>query len=138
MVKPLIPSLKKTFMLMKGELSPLWLGIYAGTAQQSDMIKDSDLSDATWSLRKWALDLISWEIQGTQRIDLDFNEHFQARMQAQGHPLMRHIRPPAERAAGEWNADPFDTNPGGSGMSEYEPGTWLLPYYIMLYNGLIQ
>jgi hypothetical protein len=34
MIKPMIPSLQKTFILLKGELSPLWLGIYYGSAAQ--------------------------------------------------------------------------------------------------------
>lgn len=138
MIEPLVVSLKKSFMLMKGELSPLWLGIYAGTAAQTDMIQDKDLSDATWTLRRWAMDFIQWEVMGSQRIDLDFTDHYHVRYSGKDRPVMRHIRPPTERRSGEWNSDPFDVNPGGDGMGEYEPGTWLLPYFLMQFNGLIR
>ena len=137
MIQPMVVSLKKSFMLMKGELSPLWLGIYAGTAAQSDMIQEKDLSDATWTLRRWAMDFITWGVMGSQRIDLDFTDHYHVRYQSD-RPVMRHIRPASERRANEWNSDPFDVNPGGDGTCEYEPGTWLLPYFIMQFNGLIR
>ena len=136
MVAPVLPSLHKTWILLSGELSPLWLGIYAGTAQQTDGVDDKTKASAVATLQRWALDLISWSIQGSQRIDLDVNGHFTARYS--DIPLMRHIRPPSERGASEWNSDPFMTDPGGDGKGEYEPGTWLLPYYIMKFNGLIE
>ncbi len=135
MVEPMLPSLRKTWILVAGELSPLWLGIYAGTAQQTHGVNDVAKASAVASLQRWALDFIQWEIKGTQRIDLDINEHFTARYSDV--PIMRHIRPPSEREASEWNNDPFMVNPGGNGKAEYEPGTWLFPYYIMKYNGLI-
>lgn len=136
MVAPVLPSLHKTWILLSGELSPLWLGIYAGTAQQTNGVDDKTKAGAVATLQRWALDLISWAIQGSQRIDLDVNGHFTARYS--DNPIMRHIRPPSERIASEWNSDPFMTSPGGEGKGEYEPGTWLLPYYIMKFNGLIE
>ena len=135
MVEPMLPSLHKTWILVAGELSPLWFGIYAGTAQQTYGVDETAKASAVASLQRWALDLIQWEIKGTQRIDLDVNGHFTARYSDV--PIMRHIRPPSERAASEWNNDPFMVDPGGEGKAEYEPGTWLLPYYILKYNGLI-
>ena len=49
MVDPLIPSLRRTWKLCSNEYSPLWTGIYVGTAGQSD--SPSVLSKAVWTLR---------------------------------------------------------------------------------------
>jgi hypothetical protein len=139
MVDPMLPSLEKTFMIMRVELSPFWLAVYAGTAAQVDSVTAEDISDAQWSLRRWALDNIEWDIHGSHRVDLDFNimdEINAPRGNPAGH-IMRYIRPPSERIAQDQHYDPFDVDPGGSGMVEDEPGLWLLPYYLMLYYDLI-
>ena len=51
---------------------------------------------------------------------------------------MRHIIPPSERISSEYNTDPFDANPGGTGSQEYEPAVWEFPYYIMAYHGMVE
>jgi hypothetical protein len=140
MIKPMIPSIKKTFLLMKGELCPFWLGIYAGTAAQSDMINSKDISDVIWTLRHWQIDNIEWNIEGSQRIDEDVNINDPLNLVRGGSKnshIMRRIRPMSERSAGDIHYDPFNVNPEGDGQSEDEPGLFLFPYYIMLYNNLI-
>lgn len=141
MVSPMIPSLQRTFLLLKGELSPLWLGIYAGTAKQTKYVAKKDIHNAHWSMRHYAMDLIAWNINNSQRIDLDISKYLFIRNTNPGvnpdKPLMKSIRPPNERQQAEWNTDPFSVNPGGAGNAEFEPGVYLFPYYIMLYHGLI-
>lgn len=136
MTQLMVPSLQRTWRLSKGELSALWLGIYAGTAQQTEYVSKADLKDATYSLKDWQLDNINWDIEGSQRIDLDISSVYHVRMN-QHRPIMRHIRPPQERASTEANNDPFDVNAGGSGTTEYEPNVYLFPYYIMKYHNLL-
>jgi hypothetical protein len=70
-------------------------------------------------------------------MDLDQNSFIMKTSDDSNEILMRHIRPMQERRSSEWNNDPFDVNPGGSPSDEYEPGPFLLPYYIMLYYGMI-
>ena len=135
MVEPLVPSLQRTFLLLKGELSPLSLGIYAGVAAQGKYLTAADKQAAVWSLRHWQMDNINWSIHGSQRMDLDISGHFLARLSDR--PIMRHIRPPQERQSSEWNIDPFDVDPPAQGNAEYEPGVFLLPYYICAYHGLV-
>jgi len=141
MVSPMVPSIQRTFLLLKGELSPLWLGIYAGTAKQTKHVNKKDVDNVQWWMRHYALDLIEWPIYNSQRIDLDISDSFHVRNTDPAHnpyfPLMKNIRPPNERAQVEWNADPFAVNPGGSGSSEFEPGVYLFPYYLTLYHGLV-
>jgi len=137
----MVPSIQRTFLLLKGELSPLWLGIYAGTAKQTKHVNQKDVSNVQWSMRHYAIDLIEWPVFNSQRIDLDISDSFHVRNTDPAHnpyfPLMKHIRPPDERTQAEWNTDPFAVNPGGSGTSEFEPGIYLFPYYLTLYHGLV-
>ena len=44
--------------------------------------------------------------------------------------------PANERTQLRWNGDPFDLV-DGSGYTEYDPGAWLLPYWMARYHGLI-
>jgi hypothetical protein len=131
MVGALVPSMDRHWQLVKGELSPLWLGIYAGTAGQA--VDKSDVYAAVWSLRHWSLDLINWPIDNTLRWDVTA-EPFHKRDSDSS--LMKEIRPPMERMSSHWNSDPFELQTG-SGLVEYEPAVWMLPYYLMRYNGLI-
>jgi len=75
MCEPIVPGLRRTWQLLKGEKSPLWYGIYAGTAKQSWQVDQEDRDGSTWSLRHWAIDMINWSILGSQRIDLDISSH---------------------------------------------------------------
>jgi len=131
MVDAVLPSLRRSWSIVQGEKSPLWLGIYAGTGGQ--VVSRSAVSDATWTLRRWAIDLIEWDIDNSNRWDVT-ESPFYARDST--NPLMRQIVPPMERQASHWNSDPF-VMAGGSGMGEMEPSIWRLPYYLMRYNGLI-
>ena len=131
MVDAVLPSLRRSWSIVQGEKSPLWLGVYAGTGGQ--VVSRSAVSDATWTLRRWAIDLIEWDIDNSNRWDVT-ESPFYARDST--NPLMRQIVPPMERQASHWNSDPF-VMAGGSGMGEMEPSIWRLPYYLMRYNGLI-
>lgn len=131
-------GLKRTWLLLKGELNPIWLGIYAGTANLHDNLLQEDIIGAAYSLRHWAIDGISWSVDGNQRIDLDIPRDRSTFHERGGTgATMRYIRPPSERAATENNLDPFVVNGGSGGTSELEPAIWQLPYYILLANKLL-
>jgi len=131
-------GLKRTWLLLKGELNPIWLGIYAGTAAMTENLLQEDITGAAFSLRHWAIDGISWSIEGDQRIDLDIPRDRSTFHNRGGTgAVMRYIRPPSERAATENNLDPFVVEGCSGGTTEVEPAIWQLPYYICLANGLI-
>mmetsp|Transcript_20834 Transcript_20834/g.29957 ORF Transcript_20834/g.29957 Transcript_20834/m.29957 type:complete len:806 (-) Transcript_20834:191-2608(-) len=132
MVNALVPSIDRMWHIVQGERSPLWLGIYAGTCQRP--VSEKDISDAVWTLRRWAIDMIVWPIKNSNRWDITESPFF-PRDSSTNH-LMRQIIPPAERVTTKWNADPFIFD-AGSGYSEEAPYVWRLPYYLMLYNNLI-
>lgn len=56
MAEALIPSIERMWTIVGGELSPLWLGVYAGTANRP--VTTKEISDATWTLRHWAIDMV--------------------------------------------------------------------------------
>jgi hypothetical protein len=132
MVSALLPSMQRTFALIGGEKSPLWLGIYAGTGGQE--VCPTAVSSAVWTLRHWAVDLIEWPISNDERWDLTASPFFS---RDSTDPIMIQIRPPSERAARKWNTDPFSLQDQDSGMSEEYPANWRFPYFLMRYNKLI-
>lgn len=131
MVSPFVPSFERTWLIIGAEYSPLWTGVYAGVAGLK--ASDAALQHSVWTLRRWALDLIDWPIVNTDRWDIAM-EPFYSRDSTK--PIMRQIRPPAERASSHWNNDPYSLS-AGSGYGEFEPAVWRMPYYIMLYYKLI-
>lgn len=131
MVALLEPSIERYWTIVQGEKSPLWLGIYAGTAGYS--VDESMVNDATWWLRHSAIDFITWPFKNSDRWDITEDRFFGRDSNTK---QMMEIRPAQETRTGHWNGNPF-TMDDGSGTSEYEPAIWRLPYYLMRYNKLI-
>ena len=131
MVDALAPGFRRMFSIVGAEKSPLWTGVFAGTAKQA--AQAGVVSDAAWTLRRWQIDMINWPINNSVRWDISTYPYY-ARDSTR--PLMREIRPPQERGVSKWNSDPF-VYTDGNGMQEEVPTVWSLPYFIMLYNGLI-
>ena len=131
MVSPFLPSFERTWLIIGAEYSPLWTGIYAGVAAQK--VSSAALKHSVWTLRRWAIDLIDWPVDNDGRWDIT-KEPFYSRDSTR--PIMRQIRPAAERTSSHWNSDPYSMM-AGSGYSEYEPAVWRMPYYIMLHYKLI-
>ena len=133
MVSLIVPSLERTFLLAKGELHPIWMGIYAGVADQRHKLSPKDISDAMWSLRKWPMDNVEYPIFGDQRIDEDVSPFL---TRGGGEFIMRHIRPPQERGI-DWTDDPFAVDGNRPATTELEPTVFLWPYYMAKYYELL-
>jgi len=131
MASLVLPAFERTWLIIGAEYSPLWTAIYAGVAAQK--VSSAALSHSVWSLRHWAIDLINWPLQNGDRWDVA-PEPFYSRDSTK--PIMRQIRPPSERVSSHWNNDPYAID-AGSGMDEYEPSVWRLPYFLMLHYKLI-
>mmetsp|Transcript_19127 Transcript_19127/g.31993 ORF Transcript_19127/g.31993 Transcript_19127/m.31993 type:complete len:834 (+) Transcript_19127:33-2534(+) len=131
MVKLMIPGYERSWLIFGPEYSPLWTGVYAGVAAQP--ASALAISRSVWTLRRWAIDLIEWPIDNSQRWDSEM-QPFHVRDSTK--VLVRQLRPPAERVQAHWNSDPFAAQ-SGSGQAESEPAVWRLPYYLMLYYKLI-
>ena len=136
MVSLLLPSIKRTYLLASNELSPLWFGIFAGTANQyyDGDVTDDEVDRVNYSLQHQAIDMIDWVISNYQRMDISMQPFV---VRGGNTPLMKEIRPMSERVVTHWNNDPFVYSQG-SGYQEFEPGVYLFPYFLMKYNNLLR
>lgn len=135
MVTPLIAGLERMWSIVQTERSPLWVGVYAGTAGMP--VCPITISDAVWSLRRYSIDLIDWPIDNSNRWDITPSPFVPRDSGDNATPEWRQMLPNSERAVRKQNSNPFDGNAMGNGLSEEAPYVWRLPYYLMLYNGLI-
>lgn len=135
MVNPLIPSAERTWQIIGSEFSPLWTSIFAGLIPISDdLVPKSYIDRSVWMLRNWATDLISWEYNLSNRMDIDKTPYFVRDNPSR--PIIRQITTPGERQTSHWNTDPFAESEG-SGYEEFEPAVWRMPYFMMMYYGLL-
>lgn len=133
MVDAVDASIDRSWRIVRPEMSPLWAGIYLGTAGRMGADKQRDAEAAAWYLRRWMVDNIDWPMDYDERSDLC------TKPVPDGHenvPVMTKLLPPSERGIQKWNGDPYEFS-SGSGFGEVEPSIWLLPYAIMKYNELI-
>ena len=134
MVKPLLPSLLRSWELVKRENMPLWFAVYAGVANQKASAKE--INNAMWSMRQTPTDLINWSFENGFRWDCPATP-FHVRNEF-GTEIMRAIRPMSERAMSHYNNDPFEMNGGGGGYTEFEPAVLTEPYWILVGSGVLK
>ena len=102
----------------------------------------SDAMTAAWDLRGWPLEANNWHTVNSRRADVLLSRtggRFDELQSQSNAPL-----PANERSQERWNSNPWQldssgspesTEPGGTG--EPDPGTFLLPYWMARYHGLI-
>lgn len=138
MVEIARPSVDRTYNIVSGERSPLWLGMFAGVFHRP--ASEEDINAAVWSLRHWGLDMIDWPVDnsiGSSRWDINKSPYYpRDSPEEDQYHLMREILPPQERATQKWNSDPYVQSYGGGGVEE-APYIWRLPYHVMLYFKLL-
>jgi hypothetical protein len=130
-----------------------WCFIYT-TSPGADA---SCVSEAVQELRLWPLSAVQWPFANTQRRDLTISPY----LDRGGKPIAEQWLPPNEavsvvvavavpaltacdslarralaQTAYRWNANPFILD-DGDGMSAVDPGTWMLPYWMGRFLGLI-
>ncbi|MDR6197670.1 hypothetical protein [Siphonobacter sp. SORGH_AS_0500] len=95
--------------------------------------KSFDLAESIWYLQQYPLDLIDWRIQNSHRQDLHFlPDNFRKQTISQ-------VLSPAERPMQRHNRNTFILDENGNGQSEFSAGdTWLLPYWLGRYLGIIK
>ncbi|MDD4189903.1 MAG: hypothetical protein PHI28_01110 [Mangrovibacterium sp.] len=92
-----------------------------------------DLAEAIWYLQEHPMDLINWNIQNSQRKDIELIEpNFR-------NQTTKEVLPPDERPVQRHNANMFRLDrDGGNGDGEHSAGDiWLLPYWMGRYLGVI-
>lgn len=94
---------------------------------------DFDLDAAVWYLQEHPMDMINWDIENSQRKDIEFLPH-NFRNQT-----LKEVLPPDERPVQRHNGNMFNLDRKGSnGTSEESAGDiWLLPYWLGRYLNVI-
>ncbi|HEY6740660.1 MAG TPA: hypothetical protein VI076_17590, partial [Actinopolymorphaceae bacterium] len=145
-------SLHDYWQLERFELNPFF-NFVAAVSLQDTTWRDAfgevrlDLpADGPWreqsidTLRRFHLDLVDWKQTNSHRLDIV--------------PLPKHVRPDDEpgtvglrtnglvlpvdeRVVAHWNTDPYEFDQGGEGLRELDGTSFLLPYWLGRYHGLI-
>ena len=129
-------GLERIVKIVALERSNLWNSIYLGVSGgEKNPRFEAMQNDILWNLKTWPLDLISWPVENSHRLDIIYDSA-PTRVTHQSHTQSIKNVPPLpanERRQYRWNANPWDVSDGGDGMSETDPGAWLLPYWMARY-----
>lgn len=128
-------ALARTYSIVRPERSSLWSSIYLVGNPEDESIRD----DILWNLRTWPLEHINWPLSNQGREDIVYESGVTRFGTVRSDSS--HTRPPLpanERSQYRWNADPWDVSgSGGDGVSEIDPGAWLLPYWMARYYNIL-
>lgn len=128
---PVKASMHRTFTAIESLRSNLWGSIYLATMGYSNA---TVVEDIMWNLRTWSLELIEWPATNSHRLDIEFDPEADRFGRSKNDNVR--VLPAHERDQLRWNGNPHDLD-GGSGMSEGDPGAWLLPYWMARYHGIV-
>lgn len=128
-LKDMLIGLARAYKNVKIEKGSFFNFIYASAG-----FPNFNASDSIWDLQRWPLEQIDWPVPNSHRIDYRKNPEaaFDDRVKLGSVEVL----PPDERALIRWNGGPFNMN-GGTGYSEMDPGTWLLPYWMGRFYGYL-
>lgn len=98
-------------------------------------MSSDDLEVIQWNLQTWPLELVDWPVQNSLRHDIQFSPSLNRFQQTNSDSIR--VLPANERVQSRWNSNPHDLD-GGFGLTEGDPGAWLLPYWLSRYHGLIE
>jgi hypothetical protein len=124
-----IQSLDRSWQVERPERNPLWNFIYAAGSGK----KDFDREEALRTLREIPMDLISWTVTNSHRLDVPMDtlaDRFN-RKQA----LI--VLPYDELPMSKWNGNPYRLDGGNGGRSEDDGAFFLLPYWMGRHHKLI-
>ncbi len=115
---------------MRRELCPLWTFIYL-TGRPGAAV---DLPGAAWTLHRWPLDLVNWDVRNSHRADLAWA----GKPDRFGRREAVTLLPPDERPVMRWNANPFVVDGGHGGRGESDGGAFLLAYWLGRHHGFLR
>jgi hypothetical protein len=123
-------SLERSWQVERAERNPLWNFIYAaGTGS-----KESDVTESLRTLREIPMDLVSWTVTNSHRLDIvpDASADRFGRKESS-----LTVLPYDELPMMKWNGNPYRLDGGNGGRSEDDGAYFLLPYWMGRYHRLI-
>lgn len=141
-------SLRQYWKVLEPERNPLFDFIHAAAVDgngyrdafddESYSRSDYPLDDAVESLVLYPLDRFDWALSNSHRLDVILFRAQQERRGVRGHLLDGRVLPIDERFVNHWNHDPWRLDHSGQGRYLADGASFLLPYYLGLYHGLIE
>lgn len=120
-------SIQDHWQAERPEKNALWNFIYASTGAV-----EFDLDDSIWFLKNYPMDLRNWKMQNSHRKDISLLPH-NFRLQT-----TKELLPLTETPLYRHNGNIFDLDRDGDGKQLISAGdTWLLPYWMGRYLGII-
>jgi len=120
-------SIQDHWQVERPEKNALWNFIYAATGAE-----EFDLDNSIWFLKTYPMDLRNWKMQNSHRKDITLlPDNF--RLQT-----TKELLPMTETPLYRHNGNIFDLDRNGDGKQLISAGdTWLLPYWMGRYLGVI-
>ncbi len=119
-------AIEDHWRLERIERNPIWSFVFAMTG-----VEEYDIHGAIWTLRGYPLDLVTWDVRNSHRLDLTRLAPNFRRQE------VRSLLPPQERPLMRWNGNPFVLDGGNGGRTELAGDEFLLPYWMGRYLRLI-
>lgn len=116
-------SIQRAWERERPERASLWNLIY-GISMDTRV----DVEETLWTLQRWPLELITWNVSAEHRVDVQPNRYPDRFDKVQYLQLLA----PDERPVMRWNANPYILD-GGNGGRIHDPGAFLLPYWMARY-----
>jgi len=123
-------SLERSWQVERPERNPLWNFIYAAGTGSAEF----DLDTSILGLQEIPMDLISWTMANSHRLDVPHDPLADRFRREQALVVL----PADERSVMKWNGNPYSMDGGDGGRSEDDGAFFLLPYWMGRYHGLIK
>lgn len=123
-------SLERSWQVERSERNPLWNFIYASGSGA----REFDVVESIRTLREIPLDLVSWTVSNSHRLDI-VSDPAADRFGQKRSSLT--VLPYDELPMMKWNGNPYRLDGGSSGRSEDDGAFFLLPYWMGRYHRLI-
>lgn len=119
-------AIKDHWEAVRPEKNPLWNFCYAMTGAS-----EYDLDESIWTLKEWPLDMIEFEAKNSHRKDIEYLEpNFWGQ-------TTKEVLPPDERPEIKHNRSAFKLDTGDRNSELSAGDTFLLPYWMGRYLGVI-
>ncbi len=124
-----VESLERSWQVERPERNPLWNLIYA----VGSGARQFDLEESLATLRQIPMDLISWQVSNSHRLDVELDPLADRFRRKQSLVVL----PADERPMMKWNGNPYAVDGGSGGRTEDDGAFFLLPYWLGRYHKLI-